>query len=77
MQITSKLPGTWHSRVEEAVNQTLADLGTDYLDCQYFVFVSDSRLSEVPILVCFPSVSRPLARPSKPQWQSSHVPFAS
>ncbi|EIM89270.1 Aldo/keto reductase [Stereum hirsutum FP-91666 SS1] len=30
--ITSKLWGTWHSRVEEALDQTLTALGTDYLD---------------------------------------------
>ncbi|KAG5644190.1 hypothetical protein DXG03_008853, partial [Asterophora parasitica] len=30
--ITSKLWGTWYSRVEESLDQTLADLGTDYLD---------------------------------------------
>jgi len=30
--ITSKLWSTWHSRVEEALDQTLANLGTDYLD---------------------------------------------
>lgn len=33
-QITSKLWSTWHSRVEEALDQTLANLGTDYLDCK-------------------------------------------
>lgn len=32
MQITSKVWGTWHSRVEEAVDQTLANLGVSYLD---------------------------------------------
>ncbi|KAG6818970.1 hypothetical protein H0H93_016744 [Arthromyces matolae] len=30
--ITSKVWCTWHSRVEEALDQTLANLGTDYLD---------------------------------------------
>ncbi|KAJ7136765.1 NADP-dependent oxidoreductase domain-containing protein [Mycena epipterygia] len=30
--ITSKLWGTWHRRVEECLDQTLANLGTDYLD---------------------------------------------
>ncbi|KAF8069235.1 NADP-dependent oxidoreductase domain-containing protein [Lyophyllum atratum] len=30
--ITSKLWGTWHTRVEEGLDQTLANLGTDYLD---------------------------------------------
>ncbi|KAF4564867.1 hypothetical protein EYR40_011041 [Pleurotus pulmonarius] len=30
--ITSKLWGTYHSRVEECLDQTLANLGTDYLD---------------------------------------------
>lgn len=30
--ITSKLWGTYHDRVEECLDQTLADLGTDYLD---------------------------------------------
>ncbi|KAF8632343.1 hypothetical protein AX15_001927 [Amanita polypyramis BW_CC] len=30
--ITSKVWSTWHSRVEECVDQTLAKLGTDYLD---------------------------------------------
>ncbi|KAF8958162.1 NADP-dependent oxidoreductase domain-containing protein [Flammula alnicola] len=30
--ITSKLWGTWHSRVEECLDQTLANLGIDYLD---------------------------------------------
>ncbi|PPQ88788.1 hypothetical protein CVT25_010474 [Psilocybe cyanescens] len=30
--ITSKLWGTWHDRVEECLDQTLANLGTDYLD---------------------------------------------
>ncbi|KAJ7078314.1 NADP-dependent oxidoreductase domain-containing protein [Mycena belliarum] len=30
--ITSKLWGTWHSRVEECLDQTLANLGTDYVD---------------------------------------------
>jgi len=30
--ITSKLWGTWHSRVEECLDQTLANLGTTYLD---------------------------------------------
>ncbi|KAG5642345.1 hypothetical protein DXG03_002969 [Asterophora parasitica] len=30
--ITSKVWGTWHSRVEEGLDQTLANLGTDYLD---------------------------------------------
>ncbi|KAG6884890.1 hypothetical protein C0993_007399 [Termitomyces sp. T159_Od127] len=30
--ITSKLWGTWHSRVEECLDQTLTNLGTDYLD---------------------------------------------
>ncbi|KAF8878717.1 NADP-dependent oxidoreductase domain-containing protein [Infundibulicybe gibba] len=30
--ITSKLWGTWHSRVEECLDQTLANLGTEYLD---------------------------------------------
>ncbi|KAF7348783.1 Aldo/keto reductase [Mycena venus] len=30
--ITSKLWGTWHSRVEECLDQTLANLGTNYLD---------------------------------------------
>jgi len=30
--ITSKLWGTYHSRVEEALDETLANLGTDYLD---------------------------------------------
>lgn len=32
LQITSKLWSTWHSRVEEALDQTLANLGVDYLD---------------------------------------------
>lgn len=32
IQITSKVWGTWHSRVEEALDETLANLGTDYLD---------------------------------------------
>ncbi|KAG6844501.1 hypothetical protein H0H87_006387 [Tephrocybe sp. NHM501043] len=32
LQITSKLWGTWHSRVEECLDQTLTNLGTDYLD---------------------------------------------
>lgn len=30
--ITSKVWGTWHTRVEECLDQTLANLGTDYLD---------------------------------------------
>ncbi|KAG5715190.1 Protein GCY [Termitomyces sp. T112] len=30
--ITSKLWSTWHSRVEECLDQTLANLGTDYVD---------------------------------------------
>ncbi|PPQ74919.1 hypothetical protein CVT26_011355 [Gymnopilus dilepis] len=30
--ITSKLWGTYHNRVEECLDQTLANLGTDYLD---------------------------------------------
>ncbi|KII87648.1 hypothetical protein PLICRDRAFT_30262 [Plicaturopsis crispa FD-325 SS-3] len=30
--ITSKVWGTFHSRVEECLDQTLANLGTDYLD---------------------------------------------
>ncbi|KAF8196064.1 NADP-dependent oxidoreductase domain-containing protein [Pholiota molesta] len=30
--LTSKVWGTWHSRVEECLDQTLANLGTDYLD---------------------------------------------
>ncbi|KIJ11693.1 hypothetical protein PAXINDRAFT_137693 [Paxillus involutus ATCC 200175] len=30
--ITSKLWGTYHTRVEECLDQTLANLGTDYLD---------------------------------------------
>ncbi|KAF5343442.1 hypothetical protein D9758_011837 [Tetrapyrgos nigripes] len=30
--ITSKLWGTYHSRVEECLDQTLSNLGTDYLD---------------------------------------------
>jgi len=30
--ITSKLWGTWHSRVEECLDQSLANLGVDYLD---------------------------------------------
>jgi len=30
--ITSKLWGTYHSRVEECLDETLANLGTDYLD---------------------------------------------
>lgn len=30
--ITSKLWGTWHDRVEECLDQTLTNLGTDYLD---------------------------------------------
>ncbi|KAF7316547.1 Aldo-keto reductase [Mycena indigotica] len=30
--ITSKVWSTWHSRVEECVDQSLANLGTDYLD---------------------------------------------
>ncbi|CAK5284906.1 unnamed protein product [Mycena citricolor] len=30
--ITSKVWSTWHSRVEECLDQTLANLGTDYLD---------------------------------------------
>ncbi|RDB26935.1 D-galacturonate reductase [Hypsizygus marmoreus] len=30
--ITSKLWGTWHSRVEECLDQSLTNLGTDYLD---------------------------------------------
>ncbi|KAG5638581.1 hypothetical protein H0H81_011801 [Sphagnurus paluster] len=30
--ITSKLWGTWHSRVEAALDETLANLGTEYLD---------------------------------------------
>ncbi|KAJ6532960.1 Aldo/keto reductase [Mycena capillaripes] len=30
--ITSKVWGTWHSRVEECLDQSLANLGTDYLD---------------------------------------------
>ncbi|KIL59376.1 hypothetical protein M378DRAFT_187992 [Amanita muscaria Koide BX008] len=30
--ITSKLWGTYHTRVEECLNETLANLGTDYLD---------------------------------------------
>ncbi|TFK73414.1 Aldo/keto reductase [Pluteus cervinus] len=30
--ITSKLWSTWHSRVEECLDQTLENLGTDYLD---------------------------------------------
>lgn len=34
-QITSKLWGTYHSRVEECLDQTLANLGTDYLDREY------------------------------------------
>jgi hypothetical protein len=31
-QITSKLWGTWHSRVEEGLDQSLQRLGVDYLD---------------------------------------------
>jgi len=30
--ITSKVWGTWHSRVEQCLDQTLENLGTDYLD---------------------------------------------
>ncbi|KAJ7191926.1 Aldo/keto reductase [Mycena pura] len=30
--VTSKLWGTWHSRVEQCLDQTLANLGVDYLD---------------------------------------------
>ncbi|KAM6502931.1 NADP-dependent oxidoreductase domain containing protein [Amanita muscaria] len=30
--ITSKVWGTYHTRVEECLNETLANLGTDYLD---------------------------------------------
>ncbi|KAH9478596.1 D-galacturonate reductase [Psilocybe cubensis] len=30
--ITSKLWGTWHNRVEECLDQTLTNLGTDYID---------------------------------------------
>jgi len=30
--ITSKVWGTWHNRVEEALDATLANLGTSYLD---------------------------------------------
>ncbi|THH17087.1 hypothetical protein EW146_g3659 [Bondarzewia mesenterica] len=30
--ITSKLWGTWHQRVEQCLDETLADLGTNYLD---------------------------------------------
>ncbi|KAF9479761.1 Aldo/keto reductase [Pholiota conissans] len=30
--LTSKVWGTWHTRVEECLDQTLANLGTDYLD---------------------------------------------
>ncbi|KAF9051642.1 NADP-dependent oxidoreductase domain-containing protein [Panaeolus papilionaceus] len=30
--VTSKLWGTYHSRVEECLDETLANLGTDYLD---------------------------------------------
>ena len=34
-QLTSKLWSTWHSRVEQALDKTLSDLGTDYLDRMY------------------------------------------
>jgi hypothetical protein len=44
-QITSKLWGTYHSRVEECLDQTLANLGTSYLDraCFFFWFPPIAR----------------------------------
>lgn len=32
MKITSKIWSTWHHDVETALDQSLASLGTDYLD---------------------------------------------
>jgi len=36
LQITSKVWGTYHRRVEQCLEETLADLGTDYLDRESF-----------------------------------------
>ena len=47
LQITSKLWGTWHSRVEEALDQTLANLGTDYLDRRRLFSCFSSRTSNM------------------------------
>jgi len=56
LQITSKLWGTWHTRVEECLDQTLANLGTDYLDCKLAIYVEISRLSSGEIFQCTSSI---------------------
>ena len=46
IQITSKLWCTWHSRVEESLDQTLKNLGTDYLDCELSSSIQQERVIE-------------------------------
>ena len=36
--LTTKLDNTWHHRVEEAIDQSLKDLGTDYVDLYLIVY---------------------------------------
>jgi hypothetical protein len=72
-QITSKLWGTFHNRVEECLDQSLANLGTDYLDCK---LIGDSA-SEADALTRYTSVSRSLACRAQSEWKSSYDANAS
>ena len=38
--VTTKLDNTWHHRVQEAIDQSLKDLGTDYVDLYLIVYPS-------------------------------------
>lgn len=57
LQITSKLWSTYHDRVEECLDQTLTNLGTDYLDRMFFypcAFLAD-YLSMTVYLIHWPA----------------------
>lgn len=78
-QITSKLWGTWHNRVEECLDQTLTNLGTDYLDCKYTTTACALECSALNVLILPPSTSVPytLACSTEPEWEPSSFPSAS
>jgi len=44
----SKLWATWHSRVEEALDESLANFGTDYLD----LYLVHPPVPMIPTLPC-------------------------